>query len=168
MIYQTCRQDEGGKPKCGLALGCSSIELKGMPLSDIEGSKDANEKIWSGKTEAKVLIIAEGVDYKDDQVGFIGNHKSFPKLMEFVKKSGLNPTETFLTYMVRCKTGRGKKPTVQQIKACHEHLVKEIETLNPKAILLLGNSALRPFKLHGKGGVNQLRGKIFDLPIYEG
>lgn len=168
ITYQTCRPDEGGKPKCGLASGCSSIELKGMFLSDIEGSKDSGQKIYSGQTKADVLILAENVDYTDDRVGYIGNHKSFQKLMDFVKKSGLNPNKTFLTYMVRCKTGFKKKATVQQIKACAPHLEHEITSLEPKVILLLGNAPLRPFKLQGKGGINALRGKIFHLPISEG
>jgi len=62
--------------------------------------------------------------------------------------------------MIKCKIPFNSNVTQVHINACSKHLVKEIQEVQPKVIVILGSGVFNFFKIDGK--IIQLRG----IPIY--
>lgn len=89
-------------------------------------------------------------------------------LHDFIDKSGLPQDRIYVTHILKCPGGY-TKPSISEIKTCRDaHLLFEINLIKPKVIILLGNTALRAFNLHGQGSMNNIHGKVYDVPLPDG
>lgn len=104
-----------------------------------------------GPSKAKVMVITESAG-KEALSGRAG--KVLQKLLE---DNGFNTDRIYFTHAVHCTTPYGKSPTKTEIKACRHWLMQEIESVNPKFIVLLGNTPL--LAVLDQTGIKKLRGK---------
>lgn len=51
----------------------------------------------------------------------------------------------YVTNAVKCRTPGNRHPTELEISNCYTHLDAEIKTVNPKIIVLMGNTAIRTY-----------------------
>ncbi len=164
-IYDPCRSDEGGAPKCKRGYDCKSVEMRGRTLHDISISRETNlpPASSSNPKDCDIFIVFEAPDRNDDGLGYVGNSRQMGKLIELVDRAGINKQRVFCAPIVRCQGYN--KPSVKEINQCIPHIVNEILMVKPKVVLLLGSTALRLFRLHNKGGLNNIRGTSYHLPI---
>lgn len=165
----SCRPREGGSPKCPLGILCqqSSVEIRGKSLDSIIQSQKARRSLVSPtelQREYDLFIVLGNPGYFDYRSNNIGFDDQFKRLIDFVRKSGFDPKKVFVTYIVKC-FNKDRKPSVQEINICKEYIHKELKNINPKVVMLLGRTPLRLFNLHNRGGINKIRGQVFDLPI---
>lgn len=168
----SCREDEGGAPKCKLGiLGCKSVEIRGTSFDNIYRSIQAERNAaqplpvsLEGKYDVMIIGEAPGRDEDLRGLPFQGQAGS-TKLVPFLKKSGLDLSRVWVTNLVRCRPPRNRRPTVQEIGTCQPYLEAEIKLIKPKVIVLLGNSTLRIFNLHNQGGINTVRGKVYEKKL---
>lgn len=78
------------------------------------------------------------------------------ELAEMGLKKGI-----FFTQAIKCRTF-DQNASNADIKACRTYLDQEIERVQPKFILALGNEAL--LATVGRSGITKYRGKVFDHP----
>jgi uracil-DNA glycosylase family 4 len=109
-----------------------------------------------------LMIVMEKPEREDLKARNIGYGRNIHQLAEFVNQAGIDPRRVFFTTLTKCYSFQGR-PTLQDIKACIPHTIYDIESLKPKAIMLLGTAPLRLFRLHNQGGINSIRGKIFHV-----
>lgn len=112
--------------KCDLSRNCLTNCMRGV-----------------GATHADVMIIGEAPGYREDRKGapFLGDAGAC--LNDLIKSAGWKRSEIFITNVCKCRPPNNATPKVSHIKACMPYLENEINSVNPKLIVALGNVAMR-------------------------
>ena len=95
-----------------------------------------------GDPNADIIFIGEAPGRKEAETGrpFVG--RSGQLLRKLIRETGLKEDEVFITSPVKYFPDRGT-PTTKDIKHGRKHLFKQIDIINPKFIVLLGNVACK-------------------------
>lgn len=117
----------------------------------------ANVVFGSGNPSARVMLVGEAPGSKEDDSGlpFVGAAGSV--LEECLASIGLNRDDLFITNVVKCRPPENRNPELEEIEACREWLDRQIELVDPKVIVCMGNFAAGKFfsdrisRVHGKG-----------------
>jgi len=116
-------------------LRCKQCEL----------SETRNHVIFGeGNVSAKVLIIGEAPGRDEDIQGrpFVG--KSGQLLDKILSACGFTREEhVFISNIVKCRPPDNRVPTRFEADACIPWLLKQIELIDPKILILLGATALK-------------------------
>ena len=93
-----------------------------------------------GNPDAKIMFLGEAPGKNEALTGrpFIG--RSGKLLRQALKDVGLREEDVYITSPVKYLPDRGT-PTVKDIEHGKIHFQKQLDVINPKVIVLLGNSA---------------------------
>lgn len=108
------------------------------------------------------MIVGEAPGEREDEAhaAFVG--RSGQLLRETLTQSGLDPKNAYITNVAKCRPPNNRQPERAEIKVCTAtYLTEEIRVLQPKYILLLGNSGL--LGVAGKSGITKHRGSTFQV-----
>jgi DNA polymerase len=117
-----------------------------------------------GDKNAKVMIIGEAPGKLEDklQKPFVGRAG---KLLDCLLESiNLDRSYVYITNVVNYRPDNNRKPTVKEINQFKKILLKHIEIICPKFILLLGATASTAVLDH-IGPLSQIRGKWKKIKI---
>ena len=94
------------------------------------------------KIQPKVMIVGEapGAEEVKQGVPFVG--MSGDLLNKALEQAGLNRDEVYISNAVECKHPKNKLPK-EAIASCRDRLLEEIVYVNPKCILVMGNTPLQ-------------------------
>lgn len=126
--------------------------------------------LGTGPRRADVMVIGEAPGRKEDETGkpFVG--QSGKLLNELLEGAGIARDDIYIANAVSCRPPENKTPSKGEIKACKKWLDAQIAAVNPKYVLLLGNTPLQ--SITGKPGIKAKRGRPFEqddiiyLPTY--
>ena len=109
-----------------------------------------------GVPDAEVLFIGEGPGADEDEQGvpFVG--KAGELLTKMIKAMTYDRSEVYIANIVKCRPPENRNPSDDEAEACLPLLKRQIELVNPKAIVLLGAVPLK--YLMGKTGITRQRG----------
>jgi len=116
-----------------------------------------------GHDTAKIMLVGLGPGYYENLEGrpFVGAAGRF--LDELLALAGLERERVYLTNLIKCYLPNNQ-PTEEEITACTPYLDEQVEIINPKVIIPLGNVANRyvfnKFRLR-LASMGNLHGKIF-------
>lgn len=111
------------------------------------------------------MVVGQGPGGYEDTAGrpFVG--KSGRYLDAMLADAGIDRSASFITNATRCRpplvNKKERAPTPEEINACRRHLIAEVLRVKPKAIVALGDVALRA--LTKSSGVKAKRGQSFEL-----
>jgi len=113
----------------------------------------------SGNRQADLLIIAGAPDPDENQSGepFVG--KAGQMLNAMLKTIGFRRDQVYLTNLLKCHPAANRSPKVEEITACRAYLDRQIELVQPKMIIVMGEAAAQGL-LCEKSGLDLLRGKL--------
>jgi DNA polymerase-1 len=95
-----------------------------------------------GKGEKGILLVGSHPNQKDDRAGYSFAGKDGQLLRKHLKTLGIDlEKDCVRTSAVACT--RVDKPTMEQIKACSKNLMRDISEVQPKAIICLGDVAVK-------------------------
>jgi uracil-DNA glycosylase family 4 len=94
----------------------------------------------AGNKESDIMIINS---YAGDDDEDKGRATMSSTLLEFLEKHRINPEDIYYTNAIKCRTPKGTKFKVGEIKKCKVYLDKEIRKVKPKFVLLIGAQALK-------------------------
>src|ERR671937_2419348 len=102
-----------------------------------------------GDPNAEIMFIGEGPGFHEDQQGrpFVGAAGQL--LVEMLRTIGLRREEVFVTNVVRCRPPGNRDPLPDELSACDEYPLRQIEALQPKLIVTLGRYSMARFIGHG-------------------
>jgi len=138
-----------------------------------------NPVVGTGSLDSEILFVGEAPGYNEDLKGspFVG--KAGKILDELLESVGLNRNDIYIANILKCRPPDNRNPLKNEIESCTEYLNKQIELIQPKIILPLGNFAcsyiFEKFSLnydkisnvHGKVfQLNTLMGTIKIIPLY--
>jgi uracil-DNA glycosylase family 4 len=115
----------------------------------------------TGTPSADLLFVGEGPGAEEDRQGlpFVGRSgKLLDRLME--EELGFGRTSCYIANIVKCRPPGNRDPKPDEIEACRPWLEGQLERLQPRVIVTLGNTATRTL-LGTTQGVTRLRGRTY-------
>ena len=115
-----------------------------------------------GNPDAKLMFIGEGPGRDEDIQArpFVGDAGKL--LAKLISKMGFKREEVYIANIVKCRPPSNRDPENDEITACRPYVEKQIEIINPKAIVSLGRIAAQSL-LRSKTPISKLRGSFYDF-----
>jgi uracil-DNA glycosylase family 4 len=127
--------------------------------------KSAKNIVFSdGNPNSKIMIIGEGPGANEDMEGmpFIG--RSGHLLDKMLESINLSRKSVYITNVVNYRPPENRSPTEEEIQKYIPFLIRHIEIINPKILLLLGSTALNTIIGNGEV-ISDARGKWIEKKI---
>ena len=129
---------------------CTSCGLHAQRTNTVPGT---------GALNPIVLVVGEGPGKDEDESGepFVG--KAGQYLDTWLEAIGLSRTvNCYIANVVKCRPPQNRDPQPDEKEACMPYLLRQLDMLNPKAILCLGRIAAQQL-LSSEEGIGKLRKK---------
>ena len=139
-------------------------------LSDLFEKYKACQKCTLGKTRKNlvfgrglsnppIMFIGEGPGAEEDTQGepFVG--RAGRLLTKMISTIGIESADVYITNIVKCRPPDNRNPTPAEISCCLPIIKQQIEILNPKLIVTLGNIPTKTL-IPDLPGITKARGKI--------
>ena len=134
-------------------------------IKNCELKKNSTNIVFSdGNPNAKIMIIGEGPGANEDLEGvpFIG--KTGELLDKMLLSINLDRDNVYITNVVNYRPPENRNPTEEEIARYLPYLIKHIEIINPKILILLGSAALNAI-IGSSQIISDARGKWIDKKI---
>jgi uracil-DNA glycosylase family 4 len=134
------------------ALACTRCKLAGGRTQVVFGM---------GNPAADLVFCGEGPGAEEDRQGlpFVGRSgQLLDRLMQ--EEIGIDRTECFILNVVKCRPPGNRDPETDEIDACRPWLDQQLDIIQPKVVVSLGNFATRAL-LETTEGITKLRGKVY-------
>jgi uracil-DNA glycosylase len=114
-----------------------------------------------GNRKARLMFVGEAPGADEDASGrpFVG--RAGQLLNKIIEAIGIGREDVFIGNVNRCRPPQNRTPTTQEAAICKPFLLREIATVRPDVIVVLGNTAMKNL-LDTKEGITKLRGKFQD------
>ena len=114
-----------------------------------------------GDRSAELMFIGEGPGRDEDAQGrpFVG--RAGQLLRKIIAAKKFREDEVYITNMVKCRPPDNRVPHREEEEACSPYLIRQIELIRPKVIVLLGKTPTDWF-LPSRQGMTSRRGRFGD------
>ena len=149
----------------GAARGALSLEALREALAQFDGvalRKTATHLVFAdGNPKAKVMLVGEAPGADEDRQGlpFVG--VSGQLLDRMMAAIGLDRTSFYITNVCFWRPPGNRKPTDAELAAQLPFVLRHIELVAPKVLVLVGGSSAQML-LGTNEGITRLRGRWFD------
>ncbi len=127
--------------------------------------KSAKNIVFSdGNPNSRIMIIGEGPGANEDIEGmpFIG--RAGHLLDKMLESINLSRKSVYITNVVNYRPPENRSPTEEEIQKYIPFLIRHIEIINPKILLLLGSTALNTI-IGNDEVISNVRGKWIEKEI---
>jgi DNA polymerase len=134
------------------ALACTACRLS-------EGRKHV--VFGDGSPDADVIIVGEAPGRREDEQGvpFVG--PSGKLLDRLLGEIGLERDEIYIANVVKCRPPNNRDPRPDEIEACKGYLREQLQLIDPKVVVTLGNFSSK-LLLKTDTGITRLRGTAYE------
>jgi uracil-DNA glycosylase family 4 len=141
----------------GLTLAEYGAEVAGCTRCAL--AKGRTQVVFgSGSPTAELMFVGEAPGFHEDKQGvpFVGAAGQL--LNKLLAGIGMTREDVFVVNTLKCRPPGNRDPQQEEIEACEPHLWKQIELIQPKVIVTLGNFATK--LLSGKPlGITRVHGQ---------
>jgi len=115
-----------------------------------------------GSLEAELMFVGEAPGRDEDLQGrpFVG--RAGQLLTKIIGAMKFNREDVYITNVVKCRPPNNRNPNKEEIEACKDYLLEQIEMIKPRAIVALGKVAT-DFFVHSSLGMTALRGNFHEF-----
>jgi DNA polymerase len=115
-----------------------------------------------GNPCADLMFIGEAPGADEDEKGepFVG--RAGQLLTNMIKAMGLSREEVYIANIIKCRPPGNRTPERDECETCSPFLMRQIETVAPKAIVALGAVAAKTL-LAINAPMSELRGRWYDF-----
>lgn len=127
-------------------------------------AKTRNHVVFGeGSGESGLMFVGEGPGADEDRTGrpFVG--KAGELLTKMIQAMGLSRETVYIANTVKCRPPGNRVPSPEERNACFHFLDDQIRILQPRYMILLGQTASQVI-LDRPEGITRLRGQMFILP----
>ena len=132
-----------------LILNIKNCELK---------KKATNIVFADGNPKSKIMLIGEGPGANEDLEGlpFVGRAGTL--LDKMLASIDLDRKSVYITNVINYRPPENKRPSEEEIKRYLPYLIKHVEIIDPKIIVLLGSTAMNAL-IGDDEEISKVRGK---------
>jgi len=115
-----------------------------------------------GNPNADLMFIGEAPGADEDEQGepFVG--RAGQLLNNMIKAMGISREEVYIANIIKCRPPGNRTPERDECETCSPFLMRQIESIKPKAIVALGAVAARTL-LAINAPMSELRGQWYDF-----
>lgn len=137
-------------------------EVKGCTKCGLHSTR-TNTVFGVGSPAAKIMFIGEGPGQDEDASGipFVGRAGQLLTAM-IEKGMGLKRDDVYIANVVKCRPPGNRNPATDEIVACKDYLLRQIEIIRPQVIIALGAPAAQTL-LNTREGIGRLRSRWHDF-----
>lgn len=131
-----------------------------------------NQVFSCGNCDSKIMLIGEapGKDEVKNKKPFVG--AAGKNLTSYLEETDIDrESDLYITNVVKCRPtpidnpNKNKKPDNGEIRNCLPFLLKEIEIIKPKLIVLCGGTSYGALTNKKSFKISDIRGKIFKINL---
>lgn len=142
-----------------VALKKQCFNCKKCPIAQGDARVKSPHVFGCGNINAKIVVVGQNPGYNETIIKkpFVGDAgKNFDQFLQNIL--GIDRDHIYITNTIKCYTPDNRAPTEEEVEACKDFLKQEIQIIQPKIIVVLGNYALKYFTKHG--GITKSHGKL--------
>ncbi len=123
-----------------------------------------------GEPGARILLVGEGPGADEDRMGLAFVGRAGRLLDGMLVEAGLDPgRDVLIANVVKCRPPENRPPKQEEARRCLPYLLRQVELVAPRLIVLLGATAVK-YVLPGElaGGLSSRVGRFFLSPQFPG
>ncbi len=126
-----------------------------------------NTVFSDGNPKAKVMLLGEAPGEEEDLKGtpFVG--QAGVLLDKMLAAIGQDRSNTYLSNIIYWRPPGNRKPTEEEIQICLPYVIRHIELINPKILILTGATAAKSI-YRVETGITQIRGSWKSVHLNNG
>lgn len=134
------------------ALACTSCRLAEGRTHVVFGD---------GSPTADVVFVGEAPGQREDEQGlpFVG--RSGQLLNQLLGEIGIDRSDVYIGNVVKCRPPNNRDPRPDEIDACKGYLREQLQLIDPKVVVTLGNFSSK-LLLRTETGITRLRGTAYE------
>ena len=151
-----------------IAVAATTLEQLRMAMDAYDGcvlKHRATQLVFAdGNPEAKIMLVGEGPGEQEDKQGkpFVG--RAGQLLDRMLGAIGLDRTTVYIANMVPWRPPGNRNPTPDELAQCAPFLHRQVELVNPKLLVTLGNVPTQALFATNQG-ITRMRGQWKTLEI---
>lgn len=128
----------------------------------LSGSR-TNVVFGVGDPTARLMFVGEGPGQQEDLQGepFVGRSGQLLDRLMF-EELGLDRSRCYIANVVKCRPPGNRDPRPEEAEACRPYLDAQIEMVDPRVLVSLGNVATRAL-MDTSAGISKVRGRAYPL-----
>ena len=125
------------------------------------GERRKNLVFGDGHPDADLMFVGEAPGQREDEQGipFVGAAGQL--LTKIIEAIGLDRKRVYIGNVLKCRPPNNRAPLPDEAAACFPYLCAQIEIIQPKIIVAMGNPAMRTI-LQTRQGITRMRGKFVE------
>jgi uracil-DNA glycosylase family 4 len=156
-----------------IAAAADSLEALRAAMEAFDGcalKHRATQLVFAdGNPEAQIMLVGEGPGEQEDKQGkpFVG--RAGQLLDRMLASIGLDRTKVYIANMVPWRPPGNRNPTPDELAQCAPFLHRQVELVNPKLVVALGNVPTQALFATAQG-ITRMRGqwKTLDIGSWNG
>ena len=114
-----------------------------------------------GPVDARIMFIGEGPGFHENEQGrpFVGQAGKF--LEELLASIGMQREQVFIGNVVKCRPPGNRDPLPEELAACSDYLERQVQAINPTAIVTLGRYSMGRYLPNAK--ISEVHGQTFHI-----
>jgi uracil-DNA glycosylase family 4 len=151
-----------------IAAAADSLEALRAAMDAYDGcalKHRATQLVFSdGNPDARIMLVGEGPGEQEDKLGkpFVG--RAGQLLDRMLAAVGLDRTRVYIANMVPWRPPGNRNPTPAELAQCAPFLHRQVELVNPKLLVTLGNVPTQAL-FETAQGITRMRGTWKTLEI---
>ncbi|WP_321429018.1 uracil-DNA glycosylase [uncultured Methanolobus sp.] len=126
--------------------GFEAVEEEILECTDCQLHETVTNKVISkGSQTPRVVFVGEAPGKNEDETGVPFCGRAGRNLDGMTEYMGLSDDDYAVINTIKCRPPKNRNPLKSEIKACKPFLEAQIQLLDPKVIILLGNTAEKAF-----------------------
>jgi uracil-DNA glycosylase family 4 len=132
-------------------------DIKNSKVCAELAAQATNLVMGEGSLDADIVFIGEAPGKSEDEQGlpFVGAAGKF--LNEMLAEAGMNRSDVYITNVVKYRPPNNRDPLPEEKAAFLPYLLKQLEIIDPKAVLTLGRHSMEYFLPNAK--ISEVHGK---------
>ncbi|MGH9102132.1 MAG: uracil-DNA glycosylase [Acidimicrobiales bacterium] len=120
-----------------------------------------NVVFGAGDPAAGLMLVGEGPGREEDLTGlpFVGRSGALLDRL-IAEELGMQRSSCYIANVVKCRPPGNRDPLPAEVEACREYLDAQVELVDPRVVVTLGNFATRTL-LRSTQGITALRGRVY-------
>ncbi len=114
-----------------------------------------------GDPGAELMFVGEGPGAEEDRQGlpFVGRSGQLLDQL-LLEVLGVHRSSCYIANVVKCRPPDNRDPKPEEIAACRPYLEQQLELIDPRVVVTLGNFSTK-LLLETTDGITKLRGKVY-------